>query len=331
MDYTPLGKTGVLVSNLCFGTMSFGGEADAEESAKMYRACREAGVNFFDCANVYNQGRSEEILGDLIQSERDEIVITSKYTVRSGPDVNAIGASRRNAVCEVEKSLKRLKTDRIDLYFVHNWDPLTAIDETLRGLDDLVRQGKILYIGVSNWAAWQIAKALGLQFHYGWSPVTCIEPMYNLLKRQAEAEILPLAQSEGLGVITYGPLAGGLLTGRYSGGKRPDSSRFAERRMYTDRYGSEEYYLAADKFVAYASQHKLNPVTLAVAWTGANPAVTAPIFGARNHQQMQASLAAADLELSPEMYAEISKIFPSPPPTHDRTEELVDPGYRLRG
>ena len=331
MNYLPLGRSGVLVSELCFGTMSFGGDADREESSRMYSACREAGVNFFDCANMYNNGRSEEILGELMASERDELVITSKYTGRFRHDVNGIGSSRRNALLCVEESLKRLKTDRIDLYFIHNFDPLTSIEESIRVMDDLVRQGKILYIGVSNWAAWQIAKALGLQFHYGWNRIECIQPMYNLVKRQAEVELFPLAEAEKLGVITYGPLAGGLLSGRYGKGKKPATGRFAEKTMYQRRYDGDEYYTAADEFVAYAKAHELDPVSLGVAWVGSHSAVTAPIIGARSAEQLKSSLAAPGIKLDDAMRREIGTIFPAPPPATDRLEETADESFSLRG
>ena len=196
MEYRTLGRTGVQVSRLCFGTMSFGGDADEATSAAMFRRCRDAGINFFDCADVYQAGRSEEILGRAMAGERDELVITTKVHFPMGPDVNQRGLSRRHIMQAVAGSLRRLATDRIDLYFVHGFDALTPIDETLRALDDLVQQGKVLYLGVSNWAAWQIAKALGISARHDLARFECIQPMYSLVKRQAEVEILPLALSE---------------------------------------------------------------------------------------------------------------------------------------
>lgn len=201
MDYRNLGKTGVKVSQLCFGTMSFGDIADEDESAKMFKRCRDIGINFFDCADVYAGGRSEEILGKLMASERDELVITSKVASRVGDDINRRGSSRRHIQQQIEASLKRLKTDRIDVYFLHHFDSDTPVEETLRVLDDLVRQGKILYPALSNWAAWQVTKALGISAKESLARIECIQPMYNLVKRQAEVEILPMAQSEGIGVI----------------------------------------------------------------------------------------------------------------------------------
>ena len=231
MEYNVLGNTGVKVSSLCFGTMSFGGIADEEMSAKMFHRCREAGINFFDCANVYQRGRAEEILGGLIADRRDEVVITSKAYFPMGDDVNARGATRYHLMHAVEESLRRLDTDRIDVYFIHHFDDLTPLEETLRALDDLVQQGKILYPGASNFAAWQIAKALGISAKEGWAPFEVIQPMYNLVKRQAEVELLPMAASENLGVIPYSPLGGGLLTGKYGPDKRPKTGRLMENQM----------------------------------------------------------------------------------------------------
>ena len=205
MDYRILGRTGVKVSPLCFGTMSFGDIADEAESARMFHRCRELGINFFDCANVYAGGRSEEILGDLLADCRDDIVLTTKVVSQMGDDINAGGASRRHIQLSVEDSLRRLKTDRIDVYFLHHHDDNTPIEETLRTLDGLVRQGKILYPAVSNWSAWQVMKAQGIAKYEGLSRIECLQPMYNLVKRQAEVEILPLAQHEEIGVIPYRP------------------------------------------------------------------------------------------------------------------------------
>ena len=321
MEYHILGKTGVQVSQLCFGTMSFGGDADAETSAAMFHRCREAGINFFDCANVYAGGRSEEILGRLIADCRDEIILTSKVGVQTGDDVNAGGLSRRHIMLALEDSLKRLGTDRLDLYFVHLFDANTPIEETLRALDDLVRQGKILYPGASNWAAWQIAKALGTSAQEGLARFECIQPMYNLVKRQAEVEILPLAQAEQVGVISYSPLGGGLLTGKFGATRRPEGGRLVENQMYVRRYGDPAYYEIAERFTVHAEERGVHPASLAVAWIMTHPAVTAPIIGARNLEQLEASLAAFDVDMTPEWRAEISALSIEPPPATDRSEE----------
>lgn len=321
MQYRLLGRTGVHVSSLCFGTMSFGGDADEATSAAMYTRCRDQGVNFFDCANVYGRGRAEAILGRLMAGHRDELVITSKVGFRMREGANGEGLSRRHMVREVEDSLRRLQTDRIDVYFAHRYDANTPIEETLAAFDTLVQQGKILYPAVSNWPAWQIARALGISERKGWAPFACLQPMYNLTKRQVEVEILPLAQHAQLGVIPYSPLGGGLLTGKYTIQQRPTQGRIVENAMYNKRYGDAVYYEVAERFTDYAQTHGYQPATLAVAWVMSHPAVTAPIIGARNLEQLEASLAAADLVLTPEQRAEISSLSIEPPVATDRSEE----------
>jgi aryl-alcohol dehydrogenase-like predicted oxidoreductase len=321
MEYKLLGTTGVKVSPLCFGVMSFGGDADEQTSAAMFERCREAGINFFDCANVYAGGRSEEILGRLIAPCRDEVVITSKVFGPTGADVNARGLSRRHIRAAVEASLKRLNTDYIDIYFLHQFDRDTPLEETLRALDDLVREGKILYPAASNFAAWQVAKALGISAKEGWARFVCIQPMYNLVKRQAEVELLPMAQSERLGVISYSPLGGGLLSGKYGTGQRPDAGRLVENQMYQKRYGESLYYDVAERFTNFAHERGFHPASLAVAWAASHPAMTAPIIGARNVQQLEGSLKALEITMTPELRAEITALSPAPPPATDRSEE----------
>jgi aryl-alcohol dehydrogenase-like predicted oxidoreductase len=264
----------------------------------------------------------------LIADCRDEVVITTKVNFPTGEDVNARGLSRRHIMLAVEESLGRLGTDRIDIYFVHSFDPDTPIEATLRALNDLVRQGKVLYPAVSNWAAWQIAKALGISGYEGWARFECIQPMYNLTKRQAEVEILPLAQAEQVGVISYSPLGGGLLTGKYGETRRPESGRLVENQMYQRRYGDAEYYEVAERFAAHAEEHGLHPASLAVAWVMSHPAITAPIIGARNVKQLEASLAALDVEMTPEWRAEISALSIEPSPATDRSEEKAGIMYR---
>jgi aryl-alcohol dehydrogenase-like predicted oxidoreductase len=321
MEYRHLGRTGIRVSALCFGTMSFGGDADEQTSLAMFRRCRQAGINFFDCADIYQKGVSEEILGRCMADCRDQIVLTSKVWGPMGEDVNARGLSRRHIMLAVEASLRRLRTDRLDLYFSHMFDPATPMDETLRAMDDLVRQGKVLYPAVSNWSAWQIAKALGIAERRGLARFECLQPMYNLVKRQAEVEILPLAAAEQLGVIPYSPLGGGLLTGKYGAALRPQQGRIIQNPMYAKRYAQPSYYDTAERFADRARQHGLHPATLAVAWVMSHPAVTAPIIGARNLEQLEPSLAAAELKMPPELRAEISALSPEPPLATDRAEE----------
>ncbi|MGC9468566.1 MAG: aldo/keto reductase [Anaerolineae bacterium] len=321
MEYKVLGSTGVKVSSLCFGTMSFGGDADEATSAAMFNRCRDVGINFFDCANVYQKGRSEQILGNLIHDARDEIVITTKAYFPMGPDVNARGAHRRHLLQAVEGSLRRLGTDYIDIYFIHSFDETTRLEETVRALSDLVDQGKILYPAASNFAAWQVEKALGIAALHSWARFEVIQPMYNLVKRQAEVELLPMAQAENLGVMPYSPLGGGLLTGKYGIDRRPEKGRLVSNEMYQARYGDEWVYQVAEDFTSFAKERGYDPVSLAVAWVESHPAVTAPIIGARNVEQLEGSLGALDIDVTPELRAEISALSKEPPPATDRAEE----------
>lgn len=330
MEYTFLGKTGVKISQLCFGTMSFGGDADEAVSTAMFRRCRDQGINFFDCADVYQAGRAEEILGQLIQDCREEVVIATKVYFPMSKDINAVGASRYHIRNALEASLKRLQTDRIDIYYVHRFDDFTPLEETLGVLDSMVAQGKILYLGASNFAAWQVAKALGISDTRGWARFSCIQPMYNLVKRQAEVEILPQAQAEGLGVFPYSPLGGGLLTGKYGLQKKPDFGRLVENKMYITRYEAEWMYAAAEKFTELAEQRGLSPVTLAIAWVAAHPAVTAPIVGARSLDQLKDCIVSTAYPLSTELYSQIAALTPDPPPATDRNEEKTAQNFGAR-
>lgn len=323
MQYHYLGRTGVKVSQLCYGTMSFGGDADEDTSKALFHRCLEAGINFFDCANTYQQGGAEEILGRLIAGCRSELVITSKVYFPMGADVNARGASRRNVLASAEASLKRLNTDHLDVYFIHHFDDAIPLEETLRALDDLVQAGKVLYPAASNFAAWQVAKALGISARYGWAPFAVLQPMYNLVKRQAEVEILPMALSEGLGVIPYNAMGAGLLTGKYSPGKRPDKGRLTDNKMYQARYDADWMYAVAGRFTEFARQRGYEPAALAAAWVGSHPAVTAPIIGARSLAQLEGSLKSVDIVMTPELRAEISALSPEPPPATDRNDEVA--------
>ena len=330
MKYKNFGSTGLKISELCFGTMTFGAEADEKTSAEMFAYCREKGINIFDCADLYARGRSEEILGRLIKDCREEVLITSKVYFPTGPDPNAMGANRRHIMYALESSLKRLQTDRIDIYFIHRFDDLTPLEETLRALDDLVRQGKVVYLGLSNFAAWQVEKAIGLTVLHNWAPIACIQPMYNLVKRQAEVEIFPMAQAEKLGVLTYSPLAAGLLSGKYSRDRRPPSGRLVENKIYQVRYGEGWVFEVAERFTEFARRNGYHPVSLAIAWAGSHPAVSAPIIGARNLEQLKEAVAAADIEMTEELRLEIARLSPEPPPATDRSEEKTEIHFPIR-
>jgi aryl-alcohol dehydrogenase-like predicted oxidoreductase len=322
VQYTTLGRTGITVSRLCMGTMTFGREADEATSAALFARCREAGINFFDCADLYAQGASEEILSRLARECRDELVLTSKVGFEAGmAPPNNQGLSRRHILRAVEASLRRMGTEWLDVYFCHRWDGLTPVEETLRALDDLVRQGKVRYVGVSNWMAWQVARTLGEAERLGTTPIHVLQPMYSLVKRTAEVELLPMAQAEGLGVISYSPLGAGLLTGKYAAGVGPSEGRLNVHDMYTRRYAPVRDQGIAERFTAHAQAQGVHPVTLAIAWVKAHPAVTAPIIGARSVEQLEPALAAADYAMSAEERQAISDLTPPVPIATDRDEE----------
>jgi aryl-alcohol dehydrogenase-like predicted oxidoreductase len=318
MKTKPLGRTGVQVSELCFGTMSFGGDADEATSGAMFKACRDAGINFFDCADQYNKGKSEEILGRLIKGQRDSLVITTKCFNPMGDDINARGTSRRHVTRAVEASLKRLQTDRVEVLFLHMYDKRTPIEESMRALEDMVSAGKVLYPAVSNWSAWQTQRAVDVQERHNWARLQVVQPMYNLVKRQAEVEILPMCEANGIGCIPYSPGAAGLLSGKYSA---QASGRLKTNKMYEARYGEAWMFEVADKYVALCKQKGLHPVSAAVAWVGAHPAVTAPIIGARSLEQLQASLDAVKIDMTPALRAELTAVSRTPAPATDRLEE----------
>src|SRR3954469_15346442 len=319
MEHRVLGRTGVRVSRLCFGTMSFGGDADETASAAMFKAGRELGINFFDTADQYNKGRSEEILGKLARGAREDLVIATKCFNPTGPDLNARGNSRRHLTRALEESLRRLQTDRVEILYLHMHDALTPVDEAMRALEDMVRAGKVLYPALSNWAAWQVQQALGVQELHRWARIQAIQPMYNLVKRQAEVEILPMAQANGVSVFPYSPAGAGLLSGKYL--QKDTQGRLATNKMYTARYGEPWMHEVAEKFVAFCKQRGMHPVSAAVAWVAAHPAVTAPIIGARSLQQLQASLDSLKIEMSAALWNEVAALSRTPPPATDRLEE----------
>jgi aryl-alcohol dehydrogenase-like predicted oxidoreductase len=321
MNYRPLGRTGVQVSELCMGTMAFGSDADAAEAARMFRAARDAGINFLDTADQYNAGKSEEILGELIRGSRDDLVIATKCFNPTGKDANARGANRRHVRRAVEASLKRLGTDRIDVLFLHHYDALTPLEEHMRSLEDVVRDGKVLYPAVSNYSAWQTQAALGYQARNGWAPLQVIQPMYSLVKRQAEVELLPMAQANRVGVVAYSPSGGGLLSGRYA--QAGAQGRHTTNKMYKVRYGDEWMHETAARFVAFCKAREWHPISAAVAWVGSHPAITAPIIGGRSLEQMRASLDAVKIPMTPEVRAEIAALSRTPPPATDRSDEAA--------
>ena len=284
----------------------------------MYRACRDAGINFFDTADQYNNGRSEEILGELMRGERESLVIATKCFNPTDADINARGSSRRHVRRALEASLKRLGTDRIEILYLHHYDALTPLEEQARALEDLVRAGKVLYPAVSNFAAWQTQAALGVQERGGWARLQAIQPMYSLVKRQAEVELLPMAATNGLSVFPYSPVAGGLLSGKYS---ENQTGRLTTNKMYQARYGEGWVHETAARFAGFCRERNLHPMSAAVAWVGSHAAVTAPIIGARSVEQLRASLDSVKIDMTPALRAEIAAFSRNPPPATDRLEE----------
>jgi len=328
MRYKRMGSTGIKVSSLCLGTMTFGAGADESESVKIYHAARDKGINFFDCANLYAGGMSEKFLGKLIREHREEVVISSKayYPVDSYAGGGAItwgrGLNRTHIRRAIDDSLRRMGTEYIDIYYMHHFDDDCTLEESLSTYNDLVREGKINYIGLSNFAAWQYMKAVGITKEYNYAPIACIQPMYSLLKRQCESEILPMAKSEGLGVFSYSPLGGGILTGKYlSAGKEAEQGRLNNMEMYKQRYKDQRNAEIAKNFTDYASAKGLNPISLAIAWVESHAGITAPIIGGRSLEQIKPSIDSADIELTDDIRQELDDMTDAPEPATDRSEE----------
>lgn len=301
-------------SGLCFGTMQFGAGASETDSQQMYEDCRSAGINFFDTAYVYTEGKSEQILGGLIAPERDRIILVTKAGAVGG-------SSAQNIRSQLEVSLKRLNQDYTDIFFLHRFDKDIPLEETFAELLRLKEEGKFFHLGVSNFSAWQVMKAQGLALREGFPVIELLQPMYNLVKRQAEVELLPMALCEDIGVISYSPLGGGLLTGKYTKGVGSSDGRFSWDEKYAARYGPAWMHEAADGLQDIAAQAGLNPLALAVAWVARHQAITAPIISARNRVQLAPSLRAADLVMDEAVYQALCRLAPAPPPATDRLEE----------
>lgn len=315
MRYVRFGDTGIKVSRLCLGTMTFGNEADEARSREIMDRAFDAGINFFDTADIYTHGTTEEIVGRWLEGRRQKVVLATKVHFPTGKGVNEKGNSRLHILSGVERSLKRLQTDYVDVLYLHHWDDETPIEESLAAIDHLVRQGKVLYGAVSNFSAWQTVKAIECARARGYAPVTAHQPMYNLTKRVAEVEILPMALDYRIAVCPYSPMAAGLLSGKYN---RGETGRITHHPMYKERYKDPVHIEIAQRFIDYAQSRGLSPVALAVAWCGSHPAVTSPIIGARNVEQLDAALPSVDIDLTPEQREEISALSPAPPLPTDR-------------
>jgi 1-deoxyxylulose-5-phosphate synthase len=310
MPTTRLGRTGLTVSRLALGTMTFGLQTDEDVAQKILVKAAAGGINFLDTADVYplggdldTVGRTEDILGRWLKGQRHSFVLATKAVGKMGPHPWNQGASRKHLLDAIDASLRRLQTDYVDLYQLHADDPATPLDETLEALDAIVKSGKARYVGVSNFLAYRIATALGRADVKGWTRPVSLQPRYSLLFREIERELLPLALDEGLGVIPYNPLAGGLLTGKHRPGAAPTpGTRFtlgttAER--YQDRYWNERAFSTVGTLQRVAAEAGVSLTTLSIAWTLANPAITAPLLGASRPEQLDDSLAGATYRLDP--------------------------------
>ena len=306
MQYRMLGRTGVKVSELCLGAMTFGRETTEEDSFRIMDAFVEAGGNFVDTADVYSRGVSETIVGKwLAGTDRDDVVVATKVRFPMGEGPNEIGLSRKHIMAGVEASLTRLGTDYIDLYQVHAWDPLTPLEETLRTLDDLVRSGVVRYIGASNFKGWQLQKALDVSRQHDWAEFVCLQPQYNLLSRATEWELLDVCRNEALGVIPWSPLRGGWLSGKFKRGMNepPEDSRIAraEKEGWGERwsaYNNEFTWEVIDALHEVASESGHEPAQVALNWLLQNDVVTAPILGVRTMAQLQSNLGAVGWDLT---------------------------------
>jgi aryl-alcohol dehydrogenase-like predicted oxidoreductase len=310
MEIRRMGRTGLKVTEICLGTMTFGHQCDERTSFAILDKAAERGVLFLDTADVYpvppspdTAGRSEAIVGAWLQGKRDRFVLATKCRMRVGHGPNDEGLSRRHMLRAVEDSLRRLRTDFIDLYQPHSPDPDTPLDETLRALDDLVRHGKVCYLGCSNYPAWQVALSLGLSERHGLARFDCVQPRYNLLYREIESELLPLCRNQGLGVIAYNPLAGGFLSGKYRPQEEPPpGTRFTlgpTGDLYRQRYWQQAQFEAVEHLRRSLPANR-SLVQTAIAWVLAQPGISAAIVGASRPEQLDETLAATELTLSPE-------------------------------
>ena len=314
MEYRALGRSGLRVSVLTMGTMTFGGtgafadvgSTDTEEAERQVDMCLDAGVNLIDTADVYSSGLAEEILGQVLRGRRDQVLLATKVRMGMGRGPNDSGLSRHHIISGCEASLRRLGTDHIDLYQVHEWDGQTPLEETLHALDDLVRSGKVRYVGASNYTSWQLMKAVGIAGRLDLAPLVSHQIYYSLQAREAEYELIPLAVDQGLGVLVWSPLAGGLLSGKYRRNHQaPVGSRHLSDWGEPPVYDPEGLYDLVEILIGIAEQHEVSAAQVALAWTIGRPGVTSLVVGARTGDQLADNLEAASLRLTDEERARL--------------------------
>ncbi len=312
MEYRSLGRTGVQVSQICLGTMMFGGKTDKTESIRIIDHALNEGVNFVDTANVYAGNESERIVGAALAEEgkRQNTILATKFNFPQGNDPNARGLSRRHVIEACEDSLRRLKTDWIDLYQLHRSNASIPIDETLRALDDLIRSGKVRYIGCSMFPSWQMVESLWVAKELGLNRFVCEQPAYHMLDRTAEREVIPAAQTFGLAVIPWGPLCGGLLTGKYHRNESVSGARWQDGKDNFNREATPLAWDVIDLLRGMAAEKNCSVSQLALAWCGSQPGVTAPIIGPRTFEQVADNLGSVTVLLTPDDYAKIDALVP---------------------
>jgi aryl-alcohol dehydrogenase-like predicted oxidoreductase len=321
MEYRQLGRSGLRVSSLTMGTMTFGGQGDfanvgttdTDEARRQVDMCLDAGINLIDTADVYSNGRSEEIVGEVIKGRRDDVLLATKVRMPMGPGPNDAGLSRHHIVEGCEASLRRLGTDHIDLYQVHEWDGVTPLEETLEALDSLVASGKVRYVGASNYTGWQLMKALGTSDRLGYERFVSQQIYYSLQARDAEYELVPAAIDQGLGILVWSPLAGGLLSGKYRRGQTPpEGSRQLTDWNEPPVYDEDKLYDTIEVLVEIADGHGVSAAQVALAWLLGRPAVTSLVIGARTTEQLTDNLAAAELKLSEDERARLDQVSAMP-------------------
>jgi aryl-alcohol dehydrogenase-like predicted oxidoreductase len=320
MQYRQLGRSGLRVSTLTLGTMTFGGQGnfakvgdtDVAGARRQIDMALDAGINLIDTADVYSFGVSEEIIGEVLEGRRDKVLLATKARMVMSDDPNDGGLSRHHLIESVEKSLRRLRTDHIDLYQVHEWDGQTPLEETLHALDTLVSSGKVRYIGCSNYAGWQMTKALGISDRLGYQRFASTQIHYSLQSREAEYELVPAALDQGLGILVWSPLAGGLLSGKYRRGVPQPEGRQLNGWGEPPVYDEEALYDVVDVKVEIAEARGVSPARIALAWLLGRPGVTSAIVGARTDEQLADNLAAADLELTADERARLDKVSAPP-------------------
>ena len=301
MQYKKMGRTGLKISELTLGTMIFGQQVDEAESLKIMDLAFEKGINSFDTADGYAGGRSEEIVGKALKNKRHAVVLASKVASKQGPGPNDSGLSREHILQAVENSLRRLGTDYLDIYYAHHPDPATPIEETLRAFDSLVQQGKVRYAACSNYRAGQLVRALAVSEQRNLARFDCIQTVYNLITRDIEAELLPTCADEGVGVVVYNPLAGGLLTGKHNAAAPPPAdTRFGQNPIYLERYWSPVNFTAVAHLKQIAAANNRKPAQFALAWVLGNPGIASVIVGASSAAQLAENLGALDVKLSPD-------------------------------